>query len=65
MPRDNDAAVKRLTVPTSALSSNLQSVCPSVASRVQQDATQEAMSLVMSWTLQSKVRSIENEGTRE
>src|SRR5271166_5972333 len=53
-PRDNDADVKRSTVSTSALSSNLQSVCLGVASRVQLDATQEAMStLAMSRTLQS------------
>ena len=47
MPRDNDAAVKRSPASTSPLSSNLQCVCLGVASRVQLDATQEAMSLAL------------------
>ena len=66
MPRDNDTAVKRPTASTSALSSNLQSVCLGVASRVQLDATREAMStLAMSGTTFNQVRQHQNEGTRE
>src|SRR5271166_7169429 len=64
-PRDNDADVKRSTVSTSALSSNLQSICLGVASRVQLDATQEVSRRCRCRGRFNQVRQHRNEGTRE